>query len=456
MLVLQRNRGMFTGWIVGVLAVAGIVACFATYSVEARRTRENFDDSLEQRAADVANVVLRPDGTLDTNALEVARDLNTSGIDVYIFTPDGTPLKSPDQVRVANLPAALPLKAAEEGGTDVRTLSSPGGAATRVVTEPVWIGEEDSAHIAVIIQAGRSETALRDALWKLRLIMASVAAGVVVIAVVGGLFLVRQVMVPVRRSLAQQQAFVANAAHELRTPLSVIQAATELALMRERSAPEYRAALEEIGASVAQTNAMVNDLLTLARIDAGRQPLQQAQIAMDELATMVAEDIGAAYPDHPITTDVEGESAIEGDRTLLTRVLVNLVENACRYTPPGTPVAITIRPEREWLALRVRDEGPGIEPAEIPHLFERFYRGSTGAASAHRGAGLGLSLVQQIVEAHHGRVAIASFVGVGTTVTVLLPRPVNRLIPHLPMILEREQPLPRPEGIRSQQSAEQT
>ncbi len=436
MLVLQRNRGIFTGWIVGVLAVAGIVACFITYSVEARRTRENFDDSLEQRAADVANVVLRPDGTLDTNALEVARDLNTSGIDVYLFTPDGTPLKAPDQVRVPNLPAALPLKAAEEGGTDVRTLSSPGSVATRVVTEPVWIGEEDSAHIAVIIQAGRSESALRDALLKLRLIMAGVAVGVVVVAVAGGLFLVRQVMVPVRRSLAQQQAFVANAAHELRTPLSVIQAATELALMRERSAAEYRAALEEIGASVAQTNTMVNDLLTLARIDAGRQPLQRALIDVGQLATLVAEDVGAAYPEHPIATDVEGEATIEGDRTLLTRMLVNLVENACRYTPPGTPVAITVRQEREWLALRVRDEGPGIEPTEIPHLFERFYRGSTGTTSAYHGAGLGLSLVQQIVEAHHGRVAIASFVGVGTTVTVLLPRPVNRLLPHVPLLIE--------------------
>src|SRR3954452_6015595 len=150
MLVLQRNRGIFTGWIVGVLAVAGIVACFITYSVEARRTHQNFDDSLEQRAADVANVVLRPDGSLDTNALEVARDLNTSGIDVYLFTPDGAPLKTPDQVRVANLPAALPLKDAEDGGVDIRTLASPGSPATRVLTEPVWIGEEDSAHIAVI------------------------------------------------------------------------------------------------------------------------------------------------------------------------------------------------------------------------------------------------------------------------------------------------------------------
>jgi len=435
MLALQRNRGILTGWIVGVLAIAGIVACFLIYGVEARRTRENFDDSLGQRADDVANVVLKPDGSLDTNALEFARDLNTAGIDVYLFMPDGTQLFAPNPQRVANLPALLPLRVAEDGTEDVRTLSSP-GSTTRVLTEPVWIGEEDSAHIAVIVQTGRPEDALRALLNKLRLIMALIGTGVVIVCVVGGLFLVRQVMVPVRRSLAQQQAFVANAAHELRTPLSVIQAATELALMRERSAPEYRAALEEIGASVAQTSTMVNDLLTLARIDAGRQPILRNPVDVGDLATAVAEDASAAFPDHPITTDVDGEAIIEGDGRLLQRLLINLVDNACHYTPAGTPVAITVRTEREWLALRVRDEGPGVEPAELEHLFERFYRGTRGIESGHHGAGLGLSLVQQIAEAHGGRVGIASFIGVGTTVTVLLPRSAHRLLPHLPTLLD--------------------
>jgi signal transduction histidine kinase len=435
MLVLQRNRGTFTGWIVGALAVAGIVACFLIYSVEARRTRENFDDSLVQRADDVANVVLRSDGSLDTNALEFARDLNTAGIDVYLFMPDGTQIFAPNPQRVANLPALLPLRDAEAGGDDIRTLSSP-ASDTRVLTAPIWIGEEDSAHIAVIVQTGRPDEALHALLNKLRLIMALIGVGVVLVSVVGGLFLVRQVMVPVRRSLAQQQAFVANAAHELRTPLSVIQATTELALMRDRSSAEYRTALEEIGASVAQTSTMVNDLLTLARIDAGRQPILRKAVDVGDLASVVAEDAGGAFPDHPITTDIDGDAVIDGDGRLLQRLLSNLVENACHYTPPGTPIAITVRQEREWLALRVRDEGPGVQPAEVEHLFERFYRGTRGIESGHRGAGLGLSLVRQIAEAHGGRVGIASFVGVGTTVTVLLPRSAHRLLPRLPILNE--------------------
>ncbi|HEY8291209.1 MAG TPA: HAMP domain-containing sensor histidine kinase [Thermomicrobiales bacterium] len=435
MLALQRNRGIMTGWIVGVLAVAGIIACFLTYGVEARRTRENFDDSLSQRADDVANVVLKPDGTIDTYALDFARDLNTAGIDVYLFTPDGTQLFTPNTQRVANLPALLPLKVAEQGTTDIRTLASP-GSDTRVLTAPIWIGEEDSAHIAVIVQTGRPDAPLHDLLNKLRLIMALIGGGVVIFSVVGGLFLVRQVMVPVRRSLTQQQAFVANAAHELRTPLAVIQATTELALMRERSAREYRDALEAIGTSVAETSTMIADLLTLARIDAGRQPVVRSQVNVGALVTTIAEEAMHAFPDHPISTDIDGEATIEGETPLVQRLLANLVENACHYTPPGTPVAITVRPEREWLAIRVRDEGPGIAPAEIEHLFERFYRGASGIESGHHGAGLGLSLVQQIAEAHGGRVGIASFVAVGTTVTVLLPRSAHRFIPHLPMLAD--------------------
>ncbi len=435
MLVLQRNRGILTGWIVGVLAIAGIIACFVTYGVEARRTRENFDDSLAQRADDVANVVLKPDGMIDTYALEFARDLNTAGIDVYLFRADGTQLFAPNPQRVSNLPALLPLKVAEDGAGDIRTLASPGGD-TRVLTEPVWIGEEDSARIAVIVQTGRPDAPLHDLIMKLRVIMALIGGGVVLFSIGGGLFLVRQVMVPVRRSLAQQQAFVANAAHELRTPLTVIQATTEVALMRERSASEYRAALEAIGVSVAETSTMIADLLTLARIDAGRQPILRSPVDVHDLVIEIAADAAIAFPDHPISMDLDGEATIEGDARLLQRLLANLVENACHYTPPGTPVAVTVRPEREWLAVRVRDEGPGIAPTELEHLFERFYRGASGIESGHHGAGLGLSLVQQIAEAHGGRVGIASFVDVGTTVTVLLPRSAHRFIPHLPTLIE--------------------
>jgi len=429
MLALQRHRGTITAWIVGALAVVAIITCFLAYGIEARHARENFDASLDGRAEDVANVARRPDGTIDTNALGYAKDLNTTGIDVYLFDADGIELlRNPaNRNHVAGLPALLALPNVQAGQDDERTLSDLAPAAnTHVLTRPVWAGEGDELHIAFIVQVGRSETDLRTALNRLRLTMTLIGVGVVTAAVIGGFLLARQAMIPVRQSLAQQQAFVANAAHELRTPLSVIQAVTELALLRDRSGGEYRTALTEISAAVTQTSALVDVLLTLARIDAGRQPLARAPVSLVDLIVTVPK-----HPEHPLTVSVDEDPIVEGDVALLQRMLGNLVENAYRYTPPGTPVAVSVRAERDGFALRVHDDGPGIPASEVPHLFERFYRGQAAQERAQSGAGLGLSLVQQIAEAHRGRATLTSVPGSGTTVTVLLPGTAARTLPHL-------------------------
>jgi len=441
-LALQRHRGTITAWIVGALSVVAVITCFVVYGVEARHARDNFNGMLEGRADDVANVALQPDGTIDTRALGYAKDLNTAGIDVYLFDADGNELLSrlANRNHVAGLPALLALPDAQLGQDDERTLSTaPSTPNTRVLTRTVWAGTGDELHIAFIVQVGRSEADLLTALSRLRLTMTLIGIGVVTIAVVGGFLLARQAMIPVRQSLAQQQTFVANAAHELRTPLSVIQGAAELALLRDRSGEEYRTALAEISVAATQTSALVDDLLTLARIDAGRQPLAHAPVPLVDLAMDAPR-----HPEHPLAFAIAEDPTVEGDAALLQRMLGNLVENAYRYTPPGTPVTIGIQAERDGFSLRVHDDGPGIPPHEVPHLFERFYRGQTAQARAQNGAGLGLSLVRQIVEAHSGRVTLTSTPESGTTVTVFLPRAAVRAPSQPRTIAGRQSPVIQP------------
>lgn len=212
------------------------------------------------------------------------------------------------------------------------------------------------------------------------------------------------------RSELQVRQFVADASHELRTPLATIAGYTELARRRPETSGT---ALDKVETESARMTGLVEDLLLLARLDAGR-PLERDTVDLSRLLLEAVDDARVvdrdrswrlALPDEPLV--------VAGDEARLHQVVSNLLANARKHTPPGSTVTVTGTPE----GFSVHDDGPGFAPELVPHAFERFTRGD--AARTRGGAGLGLSLVEAIVAAHGGSVALASSPG-DTTVTVRL------------------------------------
>jgi two-component system, OmpR family, sensor kinase len=206
------------------------------------------------------------------------------------------------------------------------------------------------------------------------------------------------------RSEQQVRQFVADASHELRTPLTTIAGYTELA--RRRQDPEATAtALSKVEEEAARMTALVEDLLLLARLDAGR-PLAQEPVDLTRLLLEAVEDARVVAPDHRWQLELPADAVpveVTGDAARLHQVVSNLLTNARKHTPAGTTVTVAVRDD----GFEVRDDGPGFAPELVDTAFERFSRGD---ASRHRegGAGLGLALVDAIVAAHAGTVALMS------------------------------------------------
>lgn len=204
------------------------------------------------------------------------------------------------------------------------------------------------------------------------------------------------------RAFQAQRRFVADASHELRSPLTVLKGDIDVALRRERSAEEYRRALESSREEVDRMSALAANLLTLARADAGLPPDQLRPVDLAEVARRaVAGSRGAASQGGLELRLESSPSPARGDEGLLERAVGNLVENAVRYSPPGAHIEVRCGSAGGVARVEVEDTGPGVAPEHASHLFDRFYRGDP-ARSRDAGAGLGLPIARAIAEAHGG------------------------------------------------------
>ena len=221
-------------------------------------------------------------------------------------------------------------------------------------------------------------------------------------------------------AFAQQQQFTADAAHELRTPVSVMLTQTQTALNRERSGAEYRETLEACQRASQRMRKLIESLLELARLDAGQETLKRLRFDLSQMANDCVELVRPLADERGVKILSElAPLEITGDSERLAQVVINLLTNAIQYNRSGGEARLKLESPGNLAVLTVADTGPGIPIEDLPHVFERFYRGDKSRSSGN--TGLGLAISKAIVEAHGGTIEVLSKPGAGTTFTVRLP-----------------------------------
>lgn len=227
-------------------------------------------------------------------------------------------------------------------------------------------------------------------------------------------------------SFQNTSRFTADASHELRTPLTIVRGELEALLVPGDLPPKLHDALASLLEEIERLVRIVEGLFALARLDIGEAQTERVRLDLAALTETTVEQLCLLAEEKRITLQRETAQTVwvEGDRSRLKQVIVNLLDNAIKYTPSGGCVVIRVRAQNGSGLLEVRDNGPGVAEEALPHLFERFYRAETTRAGEAGGAGLGLSIVHSICAAHGGTVAVQNLLPHGCAVVVTLPRAI--------------------------------
>jgi two-component system, OmpR family, sensor histidine kinase CiaH len=345
------------------------------------------------------------------------REIVGSG-DTILFVVDGNGDVTFNSrgIELEDLPVEEAINRALAGRRDTRSVSLDESGKARVLTVPL---REDGQFVGAV-QAVRSlEEHDRELALVGWMTLLGVALGTLV-AVPAGLYLSRRAMAPIDDAFRRQRAFVADASHELRTPLTLIRANAELSMLDpDRPVNE---SLSNILTEVDRTDRLVDDLLLLARADAGRLELHAERCRLDALVADAAESMRPLFEGNATQLEVTADTPVEvlADADRVRQVVRSLLDNALKHTSGGQ-VAVAIGSDGRWARVTVRDTGSDIPADALPHVFDRFYRVDKARSRSAGGTGLGLPIAKAIVEAHEGEITLASEQDHGTTVTFTLP-----------------------------------
>jgi signal transduction histidine kinase len=250
-----------------------------------------------------------------------------------------------------------------------------------------------------------------------------VALAALVLVAAGGFLLVRKSTAPIERSVLFTRRFMADAAHELRTPITVLRTHAEVALQQPREAANYMSSLRGIEAEARRLGGIVDSLLVLARADSGERQIEHERFFLDDVAidAAAAAQLVGRQKGVAVTVEEFEEAPIVGDPALVRQLLMILLDNAMKFTDVGGEVRVRVSMPQGVPTFVVEDTGIGITPEDLPRVFQRFFRGDTARARTE-GAGLGLSIASWIAREHAAEIAMTSEPGNGTRVAIRFPR----------------------------------
>ena len=450
-------RTRLTLWYTAVLAIFIAALGIIVYAVLAFNLTAGLDRTLQDTANQVVGSArVRP--FFDVQVITLP-ELNVFGSNVYIEVVDQDGQIARKSANLQSFTHALDdagLRWVESNHQPVTRNVRTGGAHLRVLTVPLLVNDQAVGYL----QVGAVREQVDNALSLLLIVLVVSGLGATVAAAIVGRLLAGRALRPIdtitQTALAisraddldkripeagpqdevgrlvktfnimldrleglfrGQQRFIADISHELRTPLTTIRGNVDL--MRHMKSVDEES-LNAIQAESDRMTRMVGDLLLLAQADAG-QTIRRERVELDTLLLEVYRQMQPMLEGVELSIGEEDQAAVMGDTDRLKQLLLNLVDNARKYTPKGGQVTLGLRCEPGWAVLTVADTGIGIPTQDLPHIFGRFYRVDKARSRVAGGAGLGLSIVQWIAQAHGGKIGVQSEPGHGTTFTVRLP-----------------------------------